>query len=719
MIFVMLIRIGKRRTIVEYSEFMNNVVSVSGRNCAVGDAPSLGKADESRVVQLALSILKAPTYFSPCYVWAQSKRWWHGTYPFDAELTQIEKAILRKEHWESFGQSLIEVHKALAKGRQERKFTKSRLRLKLLLNSLEESVLDRFLQEMVKDKFRCGEDLLLDSCFELLSFDKLKSLINYKQPDVEKLCDDLQDVLKMADELATHYPKNDSYFTGRVSDRLGEHSWAIIRFFVNFTRSFIQTFLKSYDFSEEDDPALLRWEAEYRLSNFYEIMGALFVAAGWMLTMVRQVSESLWVPCIAAGALIAGSYSGIKLYNRFFRSAIEDLGLKCPNLVREAKLGHIGLIVGRQQELNAIMECLGEVDQYSKPPLLIGDPGVGKTEIVKAFAKEIALGKYPHLNGKQLFLVTPSKLLEKGNGLFTYFSRLEQLVEQIRGRENEVILFLDEMATLVKEGQKGTNVNMLKVLLDSGKFYMIGATTTAEYRETIAKDAAFDSRFRLINVKPLDHDECKAALLNIINQKKYAGVPVDDAAIERVLELANTIKPDRAQIRKAINLTVEAMNAVKFYKGPEKEELEKDELELQRTKERYFHQDRIALTMPEGRDCMEHLNALQERVSFLEEAVQVRQAAMDRFHHLREENKEWKRRYFNLAHELHSRPRQASLEKAAKEFLFIGQWVLKGLNDVSAEQEQELQNQGVHVRVDRELIEQVFNEWKSQLLTTK
>ncbi|MEM1283138.1 MAG: AAA family ATPase, partial [Chlamydiota bacterium] len=170
--------------------------------------------------------------------------------------------------------------------------------------------------------------------------------------------------------------------------------------------------------------------------------------------------------------------------------------------------------------------------------LLVGPPGVGKTEIVKGFAQRIIEGKKDipkSLRNKKVFLINTASLVQ--GGMFGYADQMKFLLNRIKGHEEEAILFFDEIHVAAQEKKLA---DYLKQELNRGRLHCIAATTTEEYQKTILKDKAFDRRFEKIYVPEMDDVNVKEVLQSIVKETKKC-VLVDDKVIDLIIEKTNEV----------------------------------------------------------------------------------------------------------------------------------------------------------------------------------
>ncbi|HEU7165919.1 TPA: ATP-dependent Clp protease ATP-binding subunit [Streptococcus pneumoniae] len=275
------------------------------------------------------------------------------------------------------------------------------------------------------------------------------------------------------------------------------------------------------------------------------------------------------------------------------KGLLEEFGI---NVTEIARRGDIDPVIGRDDEIIRVIEILNR--RTKNNPVLIGEPGVGKTAVVEGLAQKIVDGDVPHkLQGKQVIRLDVVSLVQ-GTGIRGQFEeRMQKLMEEIRKRE-DIILFIDEIHEIVGAGSASDGNmdagNILKPALTRGELQLVGATTLNEYR-IIEKDAALERRMQPVKVDEPTVDETITILKGI--QKKYEDyhhVQYTDAAIEAAATLSNRYIQDRFLPDKAIDLLDEAgskMNLTLNFVDPkviDQRLIEAENLKSQATREEDF-----------------------------------------------------------------------------------------------------------------------------------
>jgi len=242
------------------------------------------------------------------------------------------------------------------------------------------------------------------------------------------------------------------------------------------------------------------------------------------------------------------------------------------DVTEEARNGTLDKVIGREKEVNRIAQILSR--RKKNNPVLIGEPGVGKSSIVDGLATKIVTKKCPRpLMGKRVVSLDLTSLVAGTKYRGQFEERIKGLLDEVRG-DNDIIMFIDELHTMVGAGNSSGSMdaaNILKPALSRGQIQCIGATTLDEYREHIEKDGALERRFQKVMVDPPSKEETLTILNNIKNTyEDYHKVSYTDEAIKKCVELSERYITDRNFPDKAIDVLDEAGACVAVNARPPK-----------------------------------------------------------------------------------------------------------------------------------------------------
>ncbi len=231
------------------------------------------------------------------------------------------------------------------------------------------------------------------------------------------------------------------------------------------------------------------------------------------------------------------------------------------DLTKEASDKGLDPVIGRDEEIERLVAILNRKTKNN--PVLIGEPGVGKTAVVEGFAQRIAAGEVPSsMQGKKLLSLDMSALVAGTKYRGEFEARMKQVLDEASSKENDIILFVDEMHMMMGAGSAEGSLdasNMLKPLLGRGKLQVIGATTVKEYRKHVEEDHAFERRFQPVMVEEPSEEDTLLILKGIRQSfEDYHSLRIADEALETAVRLSKRYVQDRFLPDKAIDLLDEA-----------------------------------------------------------------------------------------------------------------------------------------------------------------
>lgn len=436
----------------------------------------------------------------------------------------------------------------------------------------------------------------------------------------------------------------------------------------------------------------------------------LLIALATVESSARQVLTDAGLEEAGLRDVLTAVRGNRRVTSQEAESTYEALDKYSVDLTAAAEEGRLDPVIGRDAEIRRVVQVLSR--RTKNNPVLIGEPGVGKTAVVEGLAQRVVAGDVPDsLKGRRVLSLDLAAMVAGAKYRGEFEERLKAVLEEIKDAGGQVITFIDELHTVVGAGAGGDSSmdagNMLKPMLARGELHMIGATTLDEYRERIEKDPALERRFQQVFVGEPSVEDTIQILRGI--QEKYEahhGVRITDAALVAAATLSDRYITGRQLPDKAIDLVDEAASRLRMEIESSPEEID----QLRRLVDR-MKMEEFALAKESDAASVERLEALRADLADKQESLRALEARWEREKTSLEGEGELRRQLDQLRVEADKLQREQQYEKASEILYGRIPELERQIEAVAAAEVEQTEDKLVGEEVGAEQVAEVVEAW--------
>jgi hypothetical protein len=573
-------------------------------------------------------------------VWNQAKDYWNDVTPHDGAIASIA-ALEQAQLQPLWGQKKESVKEALIFMVEKKKTAHKQLGayIKTIFSNLTFSQLDPFLDEIAKDGLDRGNLDLSTVTLKFLDEKQIWELVKEKHRG-------LNSAKELAEALAKSLPDS---INKRGEFSSTSSSKKPVTLLLNFIPNLINTFLRAFTFFDMGREPDTTWEANAFLDIYYKC----FMIPVVLFLAIKTLFVAVWPAYLITAITLAAAIGSLFIYMKWLRPCPTHLP-SATNLVLASKMGNLPRVIGRDKEIDELAAYFNAPlsDESPLHPILVGDPGVGKSEIVRGFAQKIAEGKIPSLKGKKIFQINMAALT---SGMGDYAAKFEQILKRIEGFEKDVIFFFDE----VHVAMKSNLFEYLKTQLDRGGIRCIAATTKEGYEsilngetlgvndpvqgkdekkeEKTEKATPFSRRFKKVEVKEMESEDIRSVLMDRVYSASEDLSFVDpETTVDNIMKKNLPLKKSVDQL--ALMIQEVRMNLNQEVNLPE---LDTKKKELENYKKLF-----VLSNVDKQKELLEKIKVDEEAITGLERQLMLKKSKIEKMKFLITSERLWKKEYY-------------------------------------------------------------------------